>query len=103
MAACPRHDIPDERGEFTDRLPVPTCDTRLRHGYGVWSDGAGGIVYVDHCALDVANWTAAEILAENPDDEVRIVVMCDDHEEQPADSCEDCSAEMNDEGDEEGE
>jgi len=90
MTACPRHNRADERGEFADRLPVPTCDTRLRHGYGVWSDGAGGIVYVGHCAMDVANWTAAEILAADPDDEVRIVVMCDDHEEQPTDGCQEC-------------
>jgi len=89
MSGCLCHNRADERGEFADRLPVPACDTRLRHGYGIWSDGAGGIVYVGHCALDVANFAAAE-LAEDPDDEVRIVVMCDDHEEQPADGCEVC-------------
>lgn len=92
MTACPRHDTPDERGEFTDRLPVPVCDTRHRGGYGAWSEFAGGFVFAGDCALEVANDAAAE-LAEDPDDEIRILAVCDDHPEQPADGCEECNAE----------
>ncbi|NUQ98316.1 MAG: hypothetical protein HOY79_17790 [Streptomyces sp.] len=100
MTTCPTHKTADERGEFATRLPLPTEGHLNRNGYGVWSDSAGGIVYVDDCALAAANLAAAD-LAEDPDDEVRIVVMCDDHEEQPADSCEECSAEYDETDDDE--
>lgn len=96
MTTCLTHpSVRDERGAFAGRLPLPTEDHLNRNGYGVWSEGAGGIVYVDDCALAAANFAAAE-LAEDPDDEVRIVAMCDDHEEQPAGGCEECGDETDD-------
>lgn len=97
-AACSTHAIADKRGAHTEALPVPPC----QHGtsYGVWDEYAGGFTLSVDCAMDAANW-AAEQLDDDQDGEMSIKAICREHEEQPADSCEDCYAELADDADEE--
>lgn len=88
-AKCSNHRVADERGEFTGELPVPTCQAGVT--YGIWNENDGGFVHTRDCALHAAN-DAAEFLTEDPESDLRILAVCREHQEQPADTCEDCSA-----------
>lgn len=93
---CPQHHVVDKRGGRAIELgTIPACEPGVT--YGAWSEGAGGFVYsgVD-CATDAANWAADELrqLAKDDDaDTIQILAICREHEEQPANGCEDCNAE----------
>jgi hypothetical protein len=93
---CARHSVEDRRGGQAIELgTIPTCESGVT--YGAWSEGAGGFVYsgVD-CATDAANWAADELrqLANDDDtDKFQILAICPDHEDQPANGCEECAAE----------
>lgn len=94
--ACPAHHVGDKRGGRAIELgTIPTCEPGIT--YGAWSEGAGGFVYsgVD-CATEAANWAADELrtLAKDDDtDKFEILAICREHNEQPANGCEDCNAE----------
>ncbi|MDX2794058.1 hypothetical protein [Streptomyces scabiei] len=93
---CPAHHIVDKRGgRASDLGTVPACEPGIT--YGAWSEGAGGFVYsgVD-CATDAANWATDKLrqLAKNDGtDTLQILAVCPDHEGQPKNGCEECSAE----------
>jgi hypothetical protein len=95
-AGCARHGIEDRRGGQAIELgTIPTCESGVI--YGAWSEGGGGFVYsgVD-CATDAANWAADELrqLANDDDtDKFEILAICRDHEDQPANGCEECATE----------
>jgi hypothetical protein len=89
-AACPAHGIADKRGAHAAALDVTCCAAGTT--YGVWDENDGGFTYVVDCAMDAANW-AADQLDEDPDSDMVIKAVCREHEEQPADGCEDCDAE----------
>jgi hypothetical protein len=101
-AHCTNHHVTDERGAHADALPVPACESGVT--YGIWNENDGGFVHSRDCALQAAN-DAAEFLADDSDGEYRILAVCRTHEDQPADTCEDCNAEDEDydEGDQESE
>lgn len=101
-SACKRHDVEDLRRNHAAVLPIPTCPSYGNKTFGAWSEGAGGFIYVESCALEVANY-AANILDEDPDDTIKILAVCSEHEEQPHDTCEECFADEGDEPDDEGE
>lgn len=90
IVGCSSHRVSDERGEFVDELPVPACQPGVT--YGIWNENDGGFAHTRDCALRAAN-DAAEFLAEDPDGEYKVLAVCREHEEQPADTCEDCFAE----------
>lgn len=94
---CKTHGVADERGDLAAKLPVPPCNY-INADYGAWSDQCGGFVYAECCALAVAN-QAAEEMAANPDDDFDYVIVrvCPDHQEERAEVCEPCAAEMDDE------
>lgn len=59
---------------------------------GIWSDAAGGFIETgiygdDDAAARLESWRA------EGEDDAEIKAVCPDHEEQPADSCQDCYAE----------
>lgn len=89
--ACTVHHVSDLRGSYAIALPVPSCDGFGNNQYGAWSEGAGGFIFAAGCAMESANF-AAEQLDEDPDDTVKILAVCSEHEEQPADRCEECFA-----------
>lgn len=90
-AHCTTHtSIADLRGVHADVLAVPRCDY-INATYSGWSVSEGGFVFVADCALEVAN-IVAEQLDEEPDDEWRILRICPDHEDQPAEACAPCEA-----------
>ena len=91
QCGCRHHAVADGRGTHAETLPVPTCQSGTT--YGVWAESAGGFIFVVDCAMDAANY-AAEQLNEEPDEELSVMAVCREHEEQPADSCEDCHAEV---------
>lgn len=93
-SSCSVHRIADKRGGRSIDLAVPACEPGTT--YGAWSDGAGGFIYTTDCAIEVANYAADELrqlAKENDTDTIQILAVCCDHEEQPADGCEDCYAE----------
>jgi hypothetical protein len=87
---CPSHAVTDQRGAHAEALPIPCCAAGTT--YGVWDDYADGFTFAVDCAMEAANW-AAEQLDEDPDGEMSVKAVCREHEEQPADSCEDCYGE----------
>lgn len=90
---CKGHElVPDLRGAHADVLVVPPCNY-INATYGGWSRNEGGFVFVADCALEVAN-TVAEQLDEEPDDQWQILRICPDHEEEPAEACSQCEAEI---------
>lgn len=94
-AVCSSHSgVADTRGVHTQALPVVHCQDGTE--YGVWDENDGGFTHVVDCAMEAANW-AAEQLDDDPDGEMVIKAVCREHREQPADSCEPCDAEPDDE------
>ncbi|MFG2532717.1 hypothetical protein [Streptomyces sp. NPDC048516] len=97
---CNAHSIEDKRGGRAIELgTIPACEPGTT--YGAWSEGAGGFVYSGDCATDVANWAADELgqlAKEDETDKIEILVVCHEHEEQPAVGCEECATEPTDEG-----
>jgi hypothetical protein len=89
---CPEHHVVDKRGGRVAELgTIPACESGVT--YGAWSEGAGGFVYTGDCATEVANWAADELrtLAKDDDtDTIQILAICREHEEQPANGCEEC-------------
>jgi hypothetical protein len=86
----------DTRHGRTAEVNVPSC-TQSGTTYGVWSESAGGFIYAVDCATEAGNWAASELreLAKTDDtDTFEILAVCREHGEQPADSCEDCHAEV---------
>lgn len=59
--------------------------------YGIWSDEGGGFVEAGIWSLGVAETALIDYRRDDP--AARIRKICPDHEEQPADDCEDCLAE----------
>lgn len=93
--ACPAHHVVDKRaGRAAELGTIPTCEPGIT--YGAWSEGAGGFVFAGvDCATEAANWAANELrqLAEDSDtDTLQILALCPDHDDQPKDHCEECSA-----------
>lgn len=93
---CPAHHVVDKRGDRAAELgAIPACEPGVT--YGAWSEGAGGFVYSGaDCATDAANWAADELrrLAKDDDtDTIQILAICREHEEQPANGCEECAEE----------
>lgn len=91
---CPTHHKIDLRGEFANQLAVPACQDGTT--YGAWSEASGGFIIAGDCALDVANDAAEELLtlaADDDTDTIQILAVCRIHEDQPADTCEYCNAE----------
>src|SRR5882672_1608705 len=96
--ACKVHHVSDLRGTHADALPVPACPSYGGNQYGAWSEGGGGFIYAESCAMEVANYAAEILTEEDPDDTIKILVVCPDHEEQPYDTCGECFADEDDEG-----
>jgi len=96
-SGCVTHGIPDQRGPHADVLPVPACEGGVT--YGVWDDFAGGFTYVEDCAMDVGNWAAREV--DRIVGGMTVMAVCRDHEEQPANGCEDCVADESDDQEDE--
>ncbi len=97
------HRRSDERGELADRITVPSrCGSDA--GFGLWDDCAGGFIYHGDCMHEVAS-EGADIItnpehdSHDPDGEYKVVAICRSHEEQPADTCEECFSEQADEKD----
>jgi len=84
FTGCSSHRVADERGEFATELPVPTCESGVT--YGIWNENDGGFVHTRDCALRAAN-DAADFLAEDPDSEYKVLAVCREHEDEPADTC----------------
>jgi hypothetical protein len=97
---CASHNVKDKRGGRGLELgSVPACEPGIT--YGAWSEGAGGFVYSGDCATEVANWAADELqqlAKEDETDKIEVLVVCHEHEEQPAVGCEECATEPTDEG-----
>jgi len=94
MTACPTHpSVRDERGEFAGRLPVQLCESGA--DYGVWTEDDGGFLCTFDCAMQAANF-AAELLAEDDEQELKILRECHDHPGQREDGCEECFSEYDD-------
>jgi hypothetical protein len=93
VTECPTHHIADKRGGRAAELgSIPACESGIT--YGAWSEGAGGFVYSGDCATEVANWAADELrtLAKDDDtDKFEILAICREHDEQPANGCEECA------------
>ncbi|MFE0533811.1 hypothetical protein ACFW20_07155 [Streptomyces nigra] len=87
-------ELPGEPCKHGRRLrPGATLTIRCEfgHSYGVFGDE--GPLETNDCAVEAAN-AAADYAAEDDGDTTYTVrIVCPDHEEQPADSCEDCFAE----------
>lgn len=91
MTTCQTHTrVRDERGVFANRLPVQPCESGA--DYGVWTEDDGGFLCTFDCAMQAANY-AAELLAEDDDQELKILRECHDHPGQREDGCEDCFGE----------
>jgi hypothetical protein len=93
-AACPAHHVTDIRHGRAAEVKIPACEPGTT--YGAWSEGAGGFVCASDCATDAGNYAANELreLAKEDDtDTLKILAVCRDHEEQPADGCEECFTE----------
>lgn len=59
--------------------------------FGIWSDAAGGIVESQMHSPQEAAARLAELVADGEDaDDLKVVPMCEDHEEQPKYGCEEC-------------
>ncbi|MET9816537.1 hypothetical protein [Streptomyces sp. NPDC006355] len=86
--------LPGEPCKHGRRLrPGATLSIRCDFGntYGVFGDE--GPLETNDCAVEAAN-SAADYAAEDDGDTTYVVrIICPDHEEQPADSCEECFAE----------
>ncbi|WP_329143514.1 hypothetical protein OIU91_06130 [Streptomyces sp. NBC_01456] len=97
---CKVHRVEDRRGcQAIELGTIPTCESGV--AYGAWSEGAGGFVYSGDCATQVANWAADELRQlgkEDETDKIEVLVVCHEHEEQPAVGCEECATEPTDEG-----
>jgi len=94
------HRKADPRGEYTDRIPVPAhCESGT--AYGLWDEYAGGFTYAGDCRYEVAaeavNWLT-DPTADNydPDGEYKVLAVCREHEDEPADTCTECFAEDED-------
>lgn len=59
--------------------------------WGVWSPESGGFVETGFWTETAAAEAARGIQGDDPDAEAK--ALCPDHEEQPLDGCEDCTAE----------
>lgn len=66
-----------------------TCEPGKR--YGVFGDE--GMIDGSDCAVQAANDAAFHTAEDDGDTEYRVRVVCPDHDEQPADACEECNAE----------
>jgi hypothetical protein len=93
FTGCLSHRIADERGKFAGDLPVPACESGV--SYGIWNEDDGGFVHTQDCALQAAN-DAAEFLAEDTDSEYKVLAVCREHQDEPADTCAECFAEDED-------
>lgn len=67
--------------------------------YGIWSDAAGGFIATalyneEQCAKELAALIAgnAQTGGEDPAD-LQVLQICSQHEEQPANGCEECEEE----------
>lgn len=91
------HRKADPRGEYTDRIPIPArCESGTT--YGLWDEYAGGFTYAGDCRYEVAAEAVTRLTDtaddnHDPDGEYKVLAICREHEEQPADTCEDCFAE----------
>lgn len=67
--------------------------------YGIWSDLAGGLID-GQMSKASAETERLRLIAEDGEeaDDLKVVELCEQHEEQPKEGCEDCAAEW-DEGD----
>ncbi|WP_035796435.1 hypothetical protein [Kitasatospora mediocidica] len=90
------HGRADLRGGYAERIPVPArCESGVT--YGLWDEYAGGFTYTGDCRYEVAAEAVTRLTDPadddyDPDGEYKVLAICRDHEEQPADTCEDCSA-----------
>lgn len=74
---------PDVTGD-----PIDSCRTaRGADAFGVFKDEE--CIYVDGCAVDVANGATKE---SADSDCITWSKLCTEHEEQPADACDECHA-----------
>ncbi len=67
---------------------IPLCESGSR--YGVWDNNDAGFVHVEDCAQSAANWAGEQLYADS-DSDLKVMAVCPDHEEQPANGCEDCN------------
>lgn len=75
--------------------------------YGVWSTESGGFIVTSSWSSEEAERDRqAEIANAAPEDredataDLTVRAICSDHEEQPADGCEDCATEEEEVSDE---
>lgn len=62
--------------------------------YGIWTESDGGFSEVGLGKLQ-ADHRLVELIAEDPDnaEDLKILEICGEHEEQPAEGCEECEDE----------
>lgn len=72
--------------------------------HGIWSDLAGGLID-GQMSKETADAERLRLIAEDGEeaDDLKVVELCEQHEEQPKEGCEDCVAEWEDEESDEGE
>jgi hypothetical protein len=103
QTSCYTHSsVRDRWFHRADDLFVPRC-THVCDQYGVWSESAGGFIYVSDCATDCANEAADildELVVDGDTDTLSIRLLCADHAEQPYDGCQECAEEETEEDDE---
>lgn len=66
--------------------------------YGIWSDLAGG--FIDgQMSAERAEQERDRLVAEDGEeaDDLKVVELCEQHEEQPKDGCEECASEWEEE------
>lgn len=74
--------------------------------FGIWSDAAGGFIDYGYATVESAQPAVEDFIAAGEDaDDLKVLEICQEHrdEEQPAQGCEFCNAEPDDEEDEDDE
>lgn len=65
--------------------------------HGVWSDAAGGFVETGLYLPSQVDEAVARLVGQGEDrDDLTVLAICPDHEERPAQQCEDCDGEDSD-------
>lgn len=68
--------------------------------FGIWSDAAGGFIETGFWSKMEAEGAMPALIAEGEDeDDLSALAICAEHEEQPADTCEECATDDDEESD----
>lgn len=72
--------------------------------YGIWSDLAGGLID-GQMSKAGAEKERLRLIAKDGEeaDDLKVIELCEQHEEQPKEGCEECAAELEEDDDEDEE